>query len=95
MKNVLFYLSVYFLLFTGCTKKIEFTVPVWHCLEIPFAAENSYNNPIDGAELCEMNVVFTHKDGTEILRPAFWDGENNFKVRFAPDRKSTRLNSSH
>jgi hypothetical protein len=89
MKNLLFYLLVYFLLFTGCAKKIDFTVPVWNCLEIPFTAEKSYINPIDGAELCEMNVVFTHKDGTEIIRPAFWDGENNFKVRFAPTKQGT------
>ena len=83
MKNLTFCLFV-ILLLTGCTKKDDFAIPVWHCLEIPFTAEKAYNNPLDGTELCEMDVVFTHADGTEIRRPAFWDGENSFKVRFAP-----------
>ena len=85
MKNLTLCLLVIFFL-TGCTKKDDFTVPVWHCLEIPFTAEKAYNNPLDGTELCEMDVVFTHSDGTKICRPAFWDGENIFKVRFAPTK---------
>ena len=86
MKQSLFYLLVSLLFLTGCTMKTDFTVPVWHCIEIPFTVEKSYNNPLTGTELCEMDVVFTHSDGSEINRPAFWDGANSFKVRFAPTK---------
>jgi hypothetical protein len=62
----------------------DIIVPVWNCTEIQFLSETSYSHPLTGSELCEMDVVFTHKDGTVIERPAFWDGKNLFKVRFAP-----------
>jgi hypothetical protein len=53
-------------------------------VEIPFVAGKTYENPLAGEEQCEMDVLFTHKDGTVIVRPAFWDGGDCFKVRFAP-----------
>ena len=74
------------LLVTACTQKVSQDIEVWNCLEIPFAADKTYNNPLLGDEFCEMDVVFTHTDGTVISRPAFWDGENVFKVRFAPTK---------
>ncbi|MDR1919256.1 MAG: DUF5060 domain-containing protein, partial [Tannerellaceae bacterium] len=62
----------------------DYLVPVWNCVEIPFVAGKTYENPLAGEERCEMDVLFTHKDGTVIVRPAFWDGGDCFKVRFAP-----------
>ena len=65
-----------------------YTVPIWQCLEIPFTSAKAFSNPLYGADLCEMDVIFTHTDGTTISRPAFWDGGNgtSFKVRFAPTK---------
>ncbi|MDD6209868.1 MAG: DUF4038 domain-containing protein [Bacteroidales bacterium] len=86
------------LLFTGCNFKsgkmyddvtpgtADTVTTVWQCTELPFFSSKKYTNPLTGDEQCDMNVIFTHKDGTTIERPAFWDGENIFKVRFAPTK---------
>jgi hypothetical protein len=31
----------------------------------------------------EMHAVFQHDNGTSIMRPAFWDGDRTWKIRFA------------
>ena len=66
----------------------DYKVALWHCLEIPYTSSKAYTNPVSGADLCEMDVVFTHTDGAKISRPAFWDGGagKSFKVRFAPTK---------
>ncbi|MDR1524632.1 MAG: DUF4038 domain-containing protein [Tannerella sp.] len=61
-------------------------VPVWHCAELVFHAGKTYDRPLTGEAQCEMDAVFTHDDGTEIRRPAFWNGGDTFIIRFAPTR---------
>ncbi len=53
----------------------------WRAGEIAFSAENSYNDPFMDVD---FSVTFISEQGTELVRPGFWDGENVWKVRFAP-----------
>jgi hypothetical protein len=57
-------------------------VPVqWRVTEFTFTSSKTYNSSFDDVAL---DVIFTHTDGTELKVPAFWDTDNNWKVRFAP-----------
>jgi hypothetical protein len=56
-------------------------VPQWSPLEIAFTAAQRYPNPYTDVELC---VDFSGPQGQTIRRPAFWDGGNTWRVRFAP-----------
>jgi hypothetical protein len=49
-------------------------------VEILLSATLEYENPYTDVD---VQVVFRGDDGSEILRPAFWDGGNVWKVRFA------------
>jgi len=65
--------------------------PIWTVLEIPLTSSSSYANPY--AEI-EVDVMFTGPNGASITRPAFWDGNDVWKVRFAPTTVGTwRWNS--
>jgi hypothetical protein len=101
MKRSVFYLgSLCLLVVAGCNSRTGkgmlyedvppgttgYSVSVWQCVEISFVAGKSYDDPLTGDGQCEMDVVFTHGDGAVIERPAFWDGKNRFKVRFAPTK---------
>lgn len=58
----------------------------WRMSELKFKAGRDYSE--GGAEKVLMDVTFKHrKSGETIVRPAFWDGDNVFLVRFAPTRK--------
>lgn len=57
------------------------TVGQWEIHEIKLKAENAYNNPYTDVEI---HAVFTDEKGNSIHRPAFWDGGNTWKIRFAP-----------
>lgn len=58
----------------------------WRMSELKFKAVRDYSE--GGAEKVLMDVTFKHrKSGETIVRPAFWDGDNVFLVRFAPTRK--------
>jgi hypothetical protein len=34
----------------------------------------------------DIDAIFTHEDGTVISLPGFWNGENEWKVRFSPNK---------
>ncbi|MBE0654539.1 MAG: DUF5060 domain-containing protein, partial [Bacteroidales bacterium] len=53
----------------------------WRVTEIAFVSSKPYPNAFNDVDL---NVIFTHSDGTEITVPAFWNKGNNWMVRFAP-----------
>ncbi len=53
----------------------------WRVGEITFTAQDTYTDPFMENDL---SVTFTSENGTVLVRPAFWDGENVWKVRFAP-----------
>ena len=52
----------------------------WKVFETSFESSKSYPNPFMDVQ---VDVVFK-KDGKSWKIPAFWDGENIWKVRFAP-----------
>lgn len=53
----------------------------WQVVEITFASSKTYTNPCQDVD---MSVTFIGPGSTAITRPAFWDGGNVWKVRFAP-----------
>jgi len=53
----------------------------WTCGEISFTAQDSYNDSFNDVDL---TVTFKSESGTVLIRPAFWDGGNVWRVRFAP-----------
>ncbi len=61
----------------GCTE-----ARVWECVELAFTAAEAYGNPFADVRL---QVRFTSEAGRELLVPGYWDGGNQWKVRFAPD----------
>jgi hypothetical protein len=48
--------------------------------EIPFNSTSTYTNPYTDVEVW---AVFNNNKDT-CIRPAFWDGGNVWKIRFAP-----------
>ncbi len=48
--------------------------------EIAFQTRKQYPNPFTDVE---MDVLFTAPDGTEMKVPAFWTGDDTWKVRYA------------
>lgn len=53
----------------------------WQPIELKFIAQEEYKNPFLGVRLV---VVFQHEGGTKMTVPAFWNGDNQWIVRFAP-----------
>ena len=53
----------------------------WQEAELAFRADVHVENPYVEAE---FDVAFVHEDGLVLRRPAFWDGGNTWRVRFAP-----------
>ncbi len=56
-------------------------VQQWQIHEIAFASTAAYDN-----KYCDVDLAatFTGPDGIVIVRPAFWDGGDVWRVRFAP-----------
>ena len=61
------------------------SVEQWRIIELSFTSSKSYPNPVTDVN---MTATFTNGD-TTITRPAFWDGGNSWKIRFAPTRTGT------
>ncbi len=51
--------------------------------EIELFSQKTYENPFMDVDI---NAVFTFEDGTEIKLPGFWNGENQWKVRFSSEK---------
>lgn len=52
----------------------------WREAEITLTAERNYPNPYTDVDVW---ADFTHDSGLTLRRPAFWDGERTWKIRFA------------
>jgi len=52
----------------------------WREAEITLTAERDYPNPYTDVDVW---ADFTHDSGVTLRRPAFWDGERTWKIRFA------------
>jgi hypothetical protein len=70
------------LLCTGCRKDMEHTgAEQWTTSEIVLTSERDYLN---GYTDVEVWAIFSNGKNDSITRPAFWDGGNTWKLRFAP-----------
>lgn len=58
-------------------------VEVWKRTDVILKSSKTYDNPYKDVEI---DAVFTHEDGTEIKLYGFWNGENEWRVRFAPTK---------
>ncbi|MFD4668561.1 discoidin domain-containing protein [Lentzea sp. NPDC058450] len=61
----------------------DITVERWRSGELVLTAAQAYADPLTGVQ---VNATFAGPGGTVLTRPAFWDGGNTWKVRFAPTR---------
>ncbi len=53
----------------------------WMCGQIDFRAQDNYGDPFNEVDI---TVAFTHESGETLIRPGFWNGKDEFAVRFAP-----------
>src|SRR5206468_6114176 len=58
------------------------SVSQWSLLELPFTSQTSYSNAYSGG--IDLSATFTNPAGVQKTVQGFWDGGNQFKVRFAP-----------
>ena len=55
---------------------------VYKRCEIVLESTKQYENPFLDVDI---DATFTHTDGTVIKIPGFWNGENQWKVRFSSE----------
>ena len=78
---LLFTLVLFFLAACGRSPEAE----TWRMVELGFESVSDY--AAGGGDRVRMDVEFVHDQSGDILiRPAFWDGDNVFRVRFAPTK---------
>ena len=58
----------------------EIVAEQWKEVEITLRSNAEYENPYTDVD---VYVVFAGPNDMKLKRPAFWDGENRWKVRFA------------
>ncbi len=63
--------------------QFDCTTETWVATEIVFESDFDYDKPFFDVSL---DVVFISPDGERMTVPAFWDGENIWRVRFAPTK---------
>ncbi|MBR2860939.1 MAG: DUF4038 domain-containing protein [Clostridia bacterium] len=62
---------------------MNFSTTVYKRLEIVLHSDKEYENPFLDVDI---DAVFTHEDGTVITLPGFWNGDNEWKVRFSAEK---------
>lgn len=80
--------AILYIIFVQCSpeKQAIPRVQQWTTHEITLEAVNIYQNPyIDIA----IDATFTNDKGDSLVRPAFWDGGNKWKIRFTPPDTGT------
>ena len=84
--------QIYFISFIAllsCNRKgdeILTTASQWSTYEINLISENRYSEPYLEVDAW---ALFKNEKGDSLIRPAFWDGLNKWKIRFAtPDTGS-------
>jgi len=59
----------------------DYTVEQWRMVEISLESTNTYADPFNDVDI---TATFTGPEGVVLVRPGFWDGNNTWRVRFAP-----------
>ncbi len=81
MKSVLFFLIIFLNLFDLNAQESRIEVEQWRTYEITLTATLVYSNAYTDVDVW---ASFTNQHGDTLVRPAFWDGSDAWKVRFAP-----------
>jgi len=68
---------------SACSSKVNDSPEVqqWTTYEYTLTSGNVYQNPYTDISVW---AIFKNGKGDSLVRPAFWDGGNNWKLRFAP-----------
>ena len=61
-------------------------LPRYESLEMTVALAAEYDNPYDAREV-SLDGTFTAPDGSEMLIPGFWDGDESWRMRFTPSQE--------
>ncbi|MBA4053546.1 MAG: hypothetical protein C0490_02430, partial [Marivirga sp.] len=79
--NLLVFLACIFLL--SCQQKMDSRPDVqqWTTFEITLVSQSAQQNAYTDTDVW---AVFKNEKGDTLVRPAFWDGGNTWKIRFAP-----------
>jgi Domain of unknown function (DUF5060)/Protein of unknown function (DUF4038) len=59
----------------------DYRIQQWQAVEIVLTSSVAYVDPFQDVD---VTATFTRPGSKAIIRPAFWDGELTWKVRFAP-----------
>ncbi|MBR2861409.1 MAG: DUF4038 domain-containing protein [Clostridia bacterium] len=62
---------------------MKLSTTLYKRLEIVLHSDKEYENPFLDVDI---DAVFTHEDGTVITLPGFWNGDNEWKVRFSAEK---------
>ncbi|MBT8296916.1 MAG: DUF5060 domain-containing protein, partial [Maribacter sp.] len=96
MKNTLLLILCFCAPMALISQGSNLTTEQWTTLEFTLLSQSQYENPYTDVEVW---AYFTNQNGDTIKRPAFWDGDNIWKIRFtSPDSSSTwnwRLQASN
>jgi hypothetical protein len=70
---------------TGAARSTAPTAAQWHEIELAFELPSGAANPYTDIDVW---LEFTHSDGEVLTRPAFWDGGDVWRCRFASTQPS-------
>ncbi|WP_370095528.1 DUF4038 domain-containing protein [Winogradskyella sp.] len=72
---------ILFIFLIGRAEAQDFTVEKWNVVEIELTSLVTYTDPFNDVD---VSASFSGPNGVTIVRPAFWDGGQSWKIRFAP-----------
>lgn len=88
MNHSQFLLLVFPVILFGCGQEEELTIIDQYAVhEIVLEATGEYENPYTDLA---VNVTFRNERGDSLFRPAFWDGDKRWKIRFSSPTGNTR-----
>jgi hypothetical protein len=64
----------------------QITVPNYESIQMKLSIQAEYTNPYDLREVI-LNGTFTAPDGSDMNIPGFWDGADNWRIRFTPSQE--------
>jgi len=65
-----------------CASGLNYTVERWNRIEIELKSSINYSNPY--LDVDDLFTTFVSPTGNNMTMPGFWDGEQIWRVRFAP-----------
>lgn len=78
-------ICILLLALTGCKSAIQ--VSKWESLSIPLTTTKTFKNPYKEVEVW---ATFVNQKGDTIHRPAFWDGNKQWQVRFSAPHENDK-----